>query len=223
MARIRVLAENPPPPRGYVEDQLRELRDYITRMKDELEFLLTHLGTDNLEQSLTNKILDAADSVEQVDEAEKALEGRVDQVETALGGKQDTLTFDTAPTASSTNPVTSGGVFTALEEKPSLKSFLVTAGKALEITTTNNQGAYALLLCVQGARTTTTGVYYIAGYSKNATYHINKTLADASSIAVTNSNEKIVVTNNHASDTIRFVVLEIWVSPANMLSYEVTT
>ena len=223
MARIRVLAENPPPPRGYVEDQLRELRDYITRMKDELEFLLTHLGTDNLEQSLTNKILDAADSVEQVDEAEKALEGRVDLVETALGGKQDTLTFDNTPTASSTNPVTSGGVFTALEEKPSLKSFLVPAGKALEITTTNNQGAYTLLLCTQGARTTTNGVYYIAGYSKNATYHINKTLADASSIAVTNSNAKIVITNNHASDTLAFVVLEIRVSPANMLSYEVTT
>ena len=223
MARIRVLAENPPPPRGYVEDQLRELRDYITRMKDELEFLLTHMGTDNLDQSLTNKILDAADSVEQVDEAEKALEGRVDRVETALDGKQDTLTFDDTPMASSTNPVTSGGVFTALEDKASLKSFLVPAGEALEITTNNNQGAYALLLCTQGARTTTNGVYYIAGYSKNATYHINKTLADASSVAVTNSNEKIVITNNHAGDTLRFVVLEIWVSPTNMLSYEVTT
>lgn len=114
MARIRVLAENPPPPRGYVEDQLRELRDYITRLKDELEFLLTHLGTDNLEQSLTNKIINAADSVEQVDEAEKALEGRVDQVETALDGKQDTLTFDEVPTEGSGNPVKSGGVFSAL-------------------------------------------------------------------------------------------------------------
>lgn len=123
MARIRVLAENPPPPRGYVEDQLRELRDYITRLKDELEFLLTHLGTDNLEQSLTNKIINAADSVEQVDEAEKALEGRVDQVETALDGKQDTLTFDTTPTASSTNPVTSGGVFTALGGKQNTLTF----------------------------------------------------------------------------------------------------
>lgn len=223
MARIRVLAENPPPPRGYAEDQLRELRDYITRLKDELEFLLTHLGTDNLDQSLTNKIINAADSVEQVDEAEKALEGRVDHVETALDDKQDTLTFDTTPTASSTNPVTSGGVFTALEDKASLKSFLVPAGKALEITTNNNQGEYTLLLCTQGARTTTNGVYYISGYSKNATYHINKTLVDASSVAVTNSNEKIVVTNNHASDQINFVVLEIRVSPANMLSYEVTT
>ena len=93
----------------------------------------------------------------------------------------------------------------------------------MEITTKNNQGNYALLLCTQGARTTTNGVYYISGYSKNATYHINKTLVGASSVAVTNSNAKIVVTNNHASDALRFVVLEIRVSPANMLSYEVTT
>ena len=56
MARIRVLAENPPPPRGYVEDQLRELRDYITRLKDELEFLLTHLGTDNMDRSLNTHL-----------------------------------------------------------------------------------------------------------------------------------------------------------------------
>lgn len=38
-------------------------------------------------------------------------------VQTAIGDKQDTLTFDTAPTASSTNPVTSGGVATALAAK----------------------------------------------------------------------------------------------------------
>ena len=40
-----------------------------------------------------------------------------DGIYTALSGKQDTLTFDTAPTASSTNPVTSGGVYTALSGK----------------------------------------------------------------------------------------------------------
>lgn len=34
-----------------------------------------------------------------------------------LDAKQDTLTFDTTPTASSTNPVTSGGVYTALSSK----------------------------------------------------------------------------------------------------------
>lgn len=35
-------------------------------------------------------------------------------VYTALQGKQDTLTFDSTPTQSSTNPVTSGGVYAAL-------------------------------------------------------------------------------------------------------------
>ena len=39
------------------------------------------------------------------------------EVDTLLAGKQNTLTFDTTPTASSTNPVTSGGVKTALDAK----------------------------------------------------------------------------------------------------------
>ena len=34
---------------------------------------------------------------------------------TALGTKQDTLTFDNAPTSGSTNPVTSGGIYNAIE------------------------------------------------------------------------------------------------------------
>lgn len=56
MARLRVLGENPPPPRGTSEEQLRELRDYLTRLKDELEFLLTHIGEDNLDTKLREKI-----------------------------------------------------------------------------------------------------------------------------------------------------------------------
>ena len=39
------------------------------------------------------------------------------EMNTLLAAKQDTLTFDTAPTANSTNPVTSGGVKTALDGK----------------------------------------------------------------------------------------------------------
>ena len=38
-------------------------------------------------------------------------------VETALSGKQATLTFDDAPTASSNNPVKSGGIKTAIDAK----------------------------------------------------------------------------------------------------------
>ena len=39
------------------------------------------------------------------------------QVQTAISGKQDTLTFDNTPTSNSDNPVKSGGVYTALSEK----------------------------------------------------------------------------------------------------------
>lgn len=39
------------------------------------------------------------------------------QVDTALSGKQDTLTFDNAPTANSNNSVKSGGIFSALRSQ----------------------------------------------------------------------------------------------------------
>ena len=38
-------------------------------------------------------------------------------VYTSLAGKQDTLTFDSAPTSASTNPVTSGGVYDAFAKE----------------------------------------------------------------------------------------------------------
>jgi len=51
-------------------------------------------------------------------------------VETALAGKQGTLTFDGAPTSESTNPVTSGGVYTALAGKVDKTSVGVASGVA---------------------------------------------------------------------------------------------
>ena len=76
MARIRVLGENPPPPRGHVEDQLRELRDYITRLKDELEFLLTHLGTDNMDRSLTDRIRAISSTAENAVPSARRINGK---------------------------------------------------------------------------------------------------------------------------------------------------
>ncbi len=40
----------------------------------------------------------------------------IHKTKAALRGKQDTLCFDAAPTADSTNPVTSGGVKAALDD-----------------------------------------------------------------------------------------------------------
>ncbi len=42
---------------------------------------------------------------------------KLDNLDTSLGAKQDTLTFDNTPTANSNNPVKSGGVKSALDEK----------------------------------------------------------------------------------------------------------
>ena len=44
-------------------------------------------------------------------------------IKTALDAKQDTLTFDNAPTASSDNPVKSGGIKTALDAKQDTLTF----------------------------------------------------------------------------------------------------
>lgn len=120
MAKLRVLGENPPPPRGNGENQLRELRDYLTRMKDELEFLLTHLGEDNLDGGLTEhlrRIREQSGQISGIQEKITDIEGEISDIDTALSGKQDTLTFDDAPTASSSNPVKSGGVHTGLQRK----------------------------------------------------------------------------------------------------------
>ena len=56
-------------------------------------------------------------SQSEVDGLETALNAKANtaDVNTSLAGKQNTLTFDSTPTANSTNPVTSGGVKAALD------------------------------------------------------------------------------------------------------------
>jgi hypothetical protein len=51
------------------------------------------------------------------------IDGITQNIETALNGKQATLTFDSTPTSSSTNPCTSGGIYTALGTKQATLTF----------------------------------------------------------------------------------------------------
>lgn len=55
-------------------------------------------------------------------------------VQTAIGDKQNTLTFDSSPTSASTNPVTSGGVYTALSAKLDSSTAESTYAKKTDIT-----------------------------------------------------------------------------------------
>lgn len=64
-----------------------------------------------------------------------------------LAGKQDTLTFDNAPTEDSDNPVKSGGIFSALADKQDASglapvSFTVTPSSNITNLQTNDQNCY---------------------------------------------------------------------------------
>jgi hypothetical protein len=83
MAKLRVLAEKPPMPQGTPDNQLRELRDYLFRVHEELEYLLTNLGEDNLDRVLRGYV--------------KQIEVNAGEIETLQGGwEQTTLFSDTA-------------------------------------------------------------------------------------------------------------------------------
>ena len=68
-----------------------------------------------------------------------ALGGAID-----LSGKQDVLTFDSTPTANSTNPVTSGGIYTAINNAKELEclSYFSAALRPDGVTAADLQGAY---------------------------------------------------------------------------------
>lgn len=83
--------------------------------------IATKQDLEGKQDSLTQEQLDAVNSGITAD----VLSG----IQGDIAGKQDTLTFDSAPTEDSTNPVTSGGVFTALESKQDT----LTAGEGITI------------------------------------------------------------------------------------------
>lgn len=67
-----------------------------------------------------------------------------DTEKSTWNGKQDKLTFDTAPTASSTNPVTSGGVLTALNAKAN-DADISTIGKSGKLADATDDATHRLV------------------------------------------------------------------------------
>lgn len=60
-----------------------------------------------------------------IDPTEESAE--IENLQNQINGKQDKLTFDSAPTQNSTNPVTSGGVYTALQNAAGADIVTITA------------------------------------------------------------------------------------------------
>ena len=56
MAKLKVVAENPPRAQGSVEQQVSALREYIFRLQTELEWVLTHLDEDNFSERMKKRL-----------------------------------------------------------------------------------------------------------------------------------------------------------------------
>ena len=56
MPKLRALTEAPPDARGDAENQLAELRDYLIKVVEELEYLLTHIEADNINDTTFERI-----------------------------------------------------------------------------------------------------------------------------------------------------------------------
>ena len=91
----------------------------------------------------------------------KDLDTALNDVNTTLDDKQDKLTFDATPTASSTNPVTSDGVYTALQSAVSSKESTSNKVTTLSASSTNTEypsakAVYDSLQDIDGANVTVT-------------------------------------------------------------------
>lgn len=82
-------------------------------------------------------------------QAQSAANG-VAALQTAVSGKQDTLTFDSAPISGSSNPVTSGGIYNALQNVSVQTDAVPTAGSSKAV---QSGGVYDAL---QGKQNTLT-------------------------------------------------------------------
>ena len=78
-------------------------------------------------------------------------------VATALAGKQDTLTFDNAPTQNSNNPVKSGGVYSAIAALENIKVAEVSATMTVSTADVTAIGGYRSVSSTSKALSTFTG------------------------------------------------------------------
>lgn len=102
----------------------------------------TAIQTANTANSISNnlaaRVTDNENDITALQNEDVSLDSRLDIIEAALPNKQDVLTFDNTPTLNSTNPVTSGGIYSAISNNTnvSLMSLFLAGNAAPEITNT---------------------------------------------------------------------------------------
>ena len=93
-------------------NDLTPINEAITTINRAIDAITGTTDTTELIDSL-NEVVAFLTGIEN----DQTLSGKLLALQQAIDAKQDALTFDKAPTAGSDNPVESGGVYTALEEK----------------------------------------------------------------------------------------------------------
>ena len=120
-----------------IEEEIEHLRnnpdvvDIVATYADLVAYDTSELGDKDVIRVLTDETHDDESTYYRWDKPNQewefigAVEGYYtkDQTDVLLAGKQDTLTFDSTPTANSTNPVTSGGIKTYVDNSPAFKPF----------------------------------------------------------------------------------------------------
>lgn len=129
-------------------------------------------------------------------------------VQTALAGKQDTLTFDNSPTNGSSNPVKSGGVYTAVNNVASQLDELHVSSTSQEnissvvsLLSAVPTGGFSILRLAPalatdflGSSTTygITGIFHKASSNNAYFFAFNRNLAAIGNLSIANSTVSVM-------------------------------
>lgn len=134
-------------------------------------------------------------------------------LQTALNGKQSTLSFDSTPTSGSTNPVTSGGVKTALDTKITAPAS-GTAGQYLRKTasgaewatapTSVTPGSIATIEAAQAVENHDAGDFILLDgqlYEVTAAVATGETFTEGTNVETASVGDQLTALNNGLSET----------------------
>lgn len=120
---------------------------------------------------------------------------------TGNGSKVGSKPFDSEPTASSQNMLTSGAVFAGLQKRLRIEENRLEAGQTLTITLPQsaNYGAYGLLIMCTGTAAGQHALIVAIGRGNNTSYHVLQNIITGSNLTVTDNGGTLTIKNNHGS------------------------
>lgn len=131
-----------------------------------------------------------SNTVSDIDSDVSTIQGQITSIQSTLDGKQDELTFDTTPTAGSTNPVTSEGIKTYVDNNvPS-----IIEGNGIDVSVS---GTDTTISCDYGAVESTNTTKPVTGAAvKTAIDNATPNIIAGAGISTTTTSSGVTVTAN---------------------------